>query len=166
MTYLSVTKQAIHVSILALWVAALVCSTTPGVVASELPPAGGVRIEMPWARASIGTGRPVAAFITIINDGGQEDRLIKIETPTAGKVEIHETTTVDGVSKMNRVEDLRIAPAGRIEFRPGGLHIMLTDLREPLRKGESFPLDIYFEKNGPVSLMVPIAGPGASKPPQ
>lgn len=135
-------------------------------VASETAQTGNVRIEMPWARASIGTGRPAAAFVTIVNDGPEADRLIKIETPTAEKVEIHQTTTVNGVSRMNRVEDLRIAPAGRIEFRPGSLHIMLTDLREPLRKGESFPLDIYFEKNGHISLTIPIAGPGASKPSQ
>ena len=165
MTVLTVTKQTFRASMSPVWAVAVLCSTAFGAVANESPPAGDVRIEMPWARASIGTGRPVAAFVTVINDGNRADRLVKIDTPVAAKAEVHETTTEDGVSRMNRIERLTIDPKNRVEFQPGGLHIMLFDLHMPIKDGETFPLDMYFERAGRVSVTVLVAGPGASGPP-
>ncbi|MEG3617658.1 copper chaperone PCu(A)C [Magnetovibrio sp. PR-2] len=57
-------------------------------------------------------------------------------------------------------------PDGRVELKPGGLHVMMMGLREPLKSGATLVLNLTFEKNDSGSLDVPIAGPGATRPPQ
>lgn len=127
---------------------------------------GDLVIELPWARASIGTGRPVAGYFTITNKGKEDDRMIGLETAVAEKAEVHATVNDGGVMKMLHVEDLTIRSGETLTLEPGGLHIMLMGLREPLRKGGSFPLTVTFEKGGRATVQVSVAGPGAMEPPK
>lgn len=123
-----------------------------------------ITIKKTWARASIGTSRPAAAYMTIENMGDTPDVLMKIETPFAGVSEVHKTVMEDDISKMGPVGPLTIQAGSSIVLAPGGLHIMLMMLKKPLRKGESFPLILNFENAGLVELNVPIYGVGASEP--
>lgn len=127
---------------------------------------GDIRIETFWARASIGVTRPGAAYLTVVNEGAAADRLVEVKTPVAAKAEIHETAMVDGVMKMNPAGSIIIPSGGRVELKPGGLHVMLMGLQAPLIKDETFPLTLRFEKNGSGVFDIPIAGPGAMRPPQ
>lgn len=127
---------------------------------------GDLVIESPWARASIGTNRPAAAYFTITNEGQDDDHLIGLETPVAERAEVHATVNDGGVMKMLPVEDLDIKPAEKLTLEPGGLHVMLMGLRRPLKRGNSFPLTVRFEKAGSATVQVPVAGPGATEPPK
>jgi len=58
-------------------------------------------------------------------------------------------------------------PAGKpVTLQPGGRHIMLEALKAPLRQGQSFPLELQFEKAGQRQVAVAVAPPGAMRPPQ
>lgn len=127
---------------------------------------GSLVIAQPWARASIGMSRPAAAYFTITNEGQDDDRVIGLETRLAETAKVHATVNDGGVMKMLAVEDLAIEPGETLSLRPGGLHVMLIGLREPLNKGSFFPLTITFEKAGSTTLQVPVAGPGAKGPPK
>jgi len=127
---------------------------------------GDMRIETAWARSSIGATSPGAAYLTIVNEGVKADRLVAVETPVAAKAEIHETVNEGGVMKMQPASRIEIPSGGRVELKPGGLHVMMMGLREPLKRGTTLVLNLTFEKNGSGSLDVPIAGPGATRPPQ
>lgn len=127
---------------------------------------GSLLIAKPWARASIGTGRPAAAYFTITNEGQDDDRVIGLETPLAETAKVHATVNDGGVMKMLAVEDLTIEPGETLALKPGGLHVMLIGLREPLNEGGFFPLTVAFEKAGSTTLQVPVAGPGAKGPPK
>ena len=127
---------------------------------------GELRIMHPWARASAGHGNTGAAFMTIANTGGDDDKLVSASTSVANKTEVHETKMEDGVMKMRMLMGgLAIPAGGKVELKPMGLHVMMMGVTEKLVEGETLVLTLTFEKAGSVELAVPIAGPGAMMAP-
>lgn len=121
-------------------------------------------IEKPWARASILQSRPGAAYLTIRNTGAKSDRLLKVTSPAAGMVMIHESKVSDGVAQMQGRDEVIIAPGAEVIFRPGGLHLMLMNLREKLRKGEKLTFTLEFKHAGLTDIIMPVLGLGATGP--
>jgi copper(I)-binding protein len=146
--------------------AALAATFALTVHAGEVTRAGNLEIDSPWARASVGTARPSAAYVTIRNTGDRPERLTEVTTPVAGHAETHAMAHEGGVMKMRPAGPLEIPPGGELRLAPGGLHIMLMELKQPLTEGESLPLTLIFETAGEVTLKVPITGIGADAPPQ
>jgi copper(I)-binding protein len=134
--------------------------------AGEITRAGTLEIDTPWARASAGTSRPTAAYLTIRNSGDRPERLIGVAAPAAGHTEVHGMAHEDGVMKMRPAGPLEIPAGGEVELAPGGLHIMLMHLNAPLEEGGTLPLTLIFESAGEVTVEAPIAGIGADAPPQ
>jgi len=125
---------------------------------------GAIEIETPWARASIGTTRPVAAYFTIRNTGTYPDRLITVANPSAGMASIHRTTKEGGVMRMSPAGPIEISPGQTITLKPGDLHVMMMKLKSPLKKGEKTELALTFERAGKIKVLTPIFGPGARGP--
>ena len=125
---------------------------------------GDLVVEAPWARASIGTSRPSAAYITIRNEGSSADVLTGIETEISSMPEVHEIKTNDNVSTMSPAGLVEIPAKDAVKLAPGGLHIMLIGLQRALVEGERFPMTLIFEKAGRVNVSVPIYSLGASGP--
>jgi copper(I)-binding protein len=121
-----------------------------------------VRVDAPWARATILASRPCAAYLTLTSAGG--DRLVAVETPVADQVMLHATDSTEGVSRMSHLETLELPPGQAVTLAPGGMHLMLMGLREKLVEGESLPLKLRFEAAGEMSVEVPILGVAASGP--
>ncbi len=122
------------------------------------------RIEQPWARASIGTSRPSAAYFTAENRGSEPVRIVGVETPVAGHAEIHRTERNGDVLSMQPAGDIEILPGERVTLAPGGFHVMLNKLKEPIIKGSTFPLMLSFSNGEQVEVVVPVFGPGARGP--
>ena len=122
--------------------------------------AGGPVLETPWARATAGRAETGAAYATLIG-GGQPDRLIAASSPVAETVELHTHLEEDGVMRMRPVEAIAVPAGGKVELKPGGLHIMLIGLKGPLKEGRHFPLTLIFERAGRIETEVPILAPGA-----
>ncbi|MGI9331869.1 MAG: copper chaperone PCu(A)C [Gammaproteobacteria bacterium] len=117
---------------------------------------GDVEIENPWARASVPSAPNGAAYVTLTSRGSEPDRLQSLTTPIAKRVEIHGHRMQDGLMKMERYADLEVAPGASIVFEPGGLHLMLLGLAQPLAQGDTFALTFQFERAGSVTLDVPV----------
>lgn len=132
--------------------------------AQQAAAAGDLVIERPWARASIGTSRPGAAYFSVRNAGADDDRLTAVETPAAHMAEMHMTEVKDGVSSMAPVETLEIPAGGEATLAPGGIHVMLMMLNAPLKEGERFPMTLVFERAGRIEVDVPVYGLGSSGP--
>jgi copper(I)-binding protein len=134
------------------------------IAASVLPAtAGGTTVEKAWARATP-AGVTIGALYGEIR-GETADRLISVSTPAAGKVEVHSSFEENGIMKMRRVEALDI-PAGEVrKLAPGGLHIMLFDIKAPLVAGATLPVTFTFEQAGAVTVEATVAPLGASAPP-
>lgn len=124
-----------------------------------------VAVEKQWARASIGTARPAAAYLTIRNAGDQPVSLTGLRSKVAGKAEVHASTTgANGVSTMAPAGDIEIAPGEAVTLEPGGLHIMLMNLTAPLTEGGVVPLVLEFEDGTEVTVEIPVLGIGARGP--
>jgi copper(I)-binding protein len=100
-----------------------------------------------------GTG---VVYMIVMNHGTADDDLTGLSTPVADKAEIHRSMDMNGMSHMEAVADLPIKANGAISFAPGGLHVMLTGLKQPLKLGDSFPLTLTFAKAGPVTVNVSV----------
>ncbi|RJG03552.1 copper chaperone PCu(A)C [Noviherbaspirillum sedimenti] len=120
--------------------------------------AGKLFIEQPTARPTR-PGQPgAAAYINIENRGSTADRLVGASSPVAGTTEIHVMTMNGNVMKMREVGEIAIDSGATVVMRPGeGYHIMLLNLKKPLKAGERFPLTLRFEKAGKVKVSVEIS---------
>ena len=97
-----------------------------------------------------GTG---AAFMLIRNEGSESDRLIGGRTEVAEVVEIHETVLEDDIMKMQMLaEGLEVPARGEVQLEPGGYHVMLIGMKQDLNVGESYTLELQFEKSGTISV--------------
>ena len=123
--------------------------------------AGDVRIDHPYATPTPpGVRTGAVYFRSLANTGKQTDRLLSAETPVAGKVEFHEMKMVGDVMKMRALPTIDLAPGQSIALRHGGeLHVMLLDLRQPLKEGDRFPVTLTFERGGKEEVMVWVQKP-------
>ncbi len=132
------------------------CGPAPGAQAPA------ITITDAWARPAMmsgdghGMGMNSAVYFVVRNSGGQADRLIGASTAVAGRAELHETREEGGVMRMVPVPAVEIPAGGEVAFRPGGLHIMLMDLKRDLKVGDSFELTLRFERAGELKLSVPV----------
>jgi copper(I)-binding protein len=117
---------------------------------------GGPKVDRAWARAT-----PGAAYFRIRSP--IDDRLIGLASPVAGKAELHSHSEENGIMRMRTVEGgVAVLAAQVLELKPGGpLHVMLTDLKQPLRVGDNFPLTLIFAKAGPCDVIVKVERLGA-----
>jgi len=122
-----------------------------------------LRIDHPFARATPPGAKAGSVFFTLENAGKNEDRLIRASTPVAAAVAVHQMVLEDGVMRMRAVPSVDQIPGGRVEFNPNGYHLMLLDLKQPLKIGERFPLTLTFEHGGVILISVLVEAMGASQ---
>ena len=127
--------------------------------------AGDLVISQAWTRATPGGAKTGGGFLTIENKGSAPDKLIGASADGAGKIEVHEMAMNDGVMKMRPVEGgLTIDPGKTVKLAPGGYHLMMMDLKAPLKQGDKLPLTLQFEKAGKVAVTLDVQGVGAPAP--
>jgi copper(I)-binding protein len=97
--------------------------------------------------------------MNIRNVGQQADRLLEARTTAAEVVETHISEERDGVMVMSKLDGIDIPARSITELKPGGLHIMLINLKQDLVEGDTIPLTLIFEKTGTVELSVPVRNP-------
>jgi copper(I)-binding protein len=120
-----------------------------------------IHVDHAFARAAPRTG---GAYLTITNTGTAPDRLLSAAATVAAEASLHESKMQNGVMTMRPLGPLTIAPGKTVALKPGGDHIMLMGLKEPLKPGGSFTLTLTFEKSGAVEVTVPVEKAGAMGP--
>jgi copper(I)-binding protein len=136
------------------------------VAACGAPAGSSIEIEDVWARPAMamkettesseggaGMGQPMpgtgAVFMLLRNRGLEADRLVGGQTDVANVVEIHETVMEGEVMKMQMLANgLEVPAKGEVLLKPGGYHIMLIGMQRDLAVGDTFPLELQFEKSG------------------
>ncbi len=138
--------------------AALLAAAPPAAAQGPDAAAGGaLRIEGAWARATPPAARTGAAYLTVINAGGEPDRLVAASSPAAAQAELHTHISEGNVARMQQLQAIDIPAGGRLSFAPGGLHVMLVNLQGPLRDGTRFPLTLRFARAGEITIEVPVS---------
>jgi len=125
---------------------------------------GDLLIASPWARATPGAAPTGAVYLRIENHGADGDKLVAAATPIADRVMLHTHVVENGVAQMRPVDGIDVAAGATAELKPGGFHIMLMDLHQPLRKSDVFPLTLTFEHAGKVEVQVYVGSVGATGP--
>jgi copper(I)-binding protein len=113
-----------------------------------------LRIDHPFARATPPGAKAGGVFVTVENTGTRPDRLLSVSTPMAGVAELHEMSIDAGVMRMRGVAALEVRPGEKLQLKPGGYHVMLSELRQPLKVGDRFPLTLTFQNAGTVEVSV------------
>lgn len=148
-------------SMIAIGVAVLL---TGGAALAQEFKSGGITIVTPWARATPGGAKVGGAYLQLKAGTGTNDRLVAAKSPVAGAVEIHDHIDEGGIMKMRRVDGIAVPDGQTVTLKPGGYHLMLMDLKQPLKQGGKLPLTLVFEKAGEVAVEATIAPIGAMGP--
>ena len=134
-------------------------------VRAEDVKAGDLVITQAWSRATPSGAKVAGGYLTVENKGTTADRLVSGSGDIAGRVEIHEMAMDGGVMTMRPLDKgLVIDPGKTVKFAPGGNHLMLMDLKTPLKQGDKVPLTLQFEKAGTVNVSLDVQGVGAKAP--
>ena len=115
---------------------------------------GAISIERPWSRELPPVAPNGAAYLRVENGGERAVRVVSAHSPVAGRVEIHAHEMDAGVMKMRHLHSVEVPAQGSVSFEPGGLHLMLIGLREPLVAGKDFPLTLVFQEAGEIVVSV------------
>lgn len=127
--------------------AALTLIAAPVLAASST-----VQVSQAWSRPAAQGGNG-AGYAVISNKGPAADTLIAIITPVAARAEIHESMIMGGQAMMHaRPGGFKIPAGSTVALKPGGWHIMLTGLKQPLRAGDHYPATLTFKKAGKVTV--------------
>ena len=108
-----------------------------------------ITVQDAWARATP-PGAKIAAGYLVIRNAGAADRLVSASSPAAERVETHTTMRDGDISRMREVKGYEVPARGTLELKPAGSHLMLVNLKAPLREGTTVPLTLKFEKAGEV----------------
>jgi len=102
-----------------------------------------VQVQEPWVRATVKGQQATGAFMKLTASSPM--RLIQAQSPVAGVVEIHEMKMDKDVMRMSAIAGLDLLPGRAVDLKPGGYHVMLMQLKQEIKEGDSVPITLIFE---------------------
>lgn len=104
-----------------------------------------------WISEAPPVAKNNAAFFTVKNSA-QKDVLLGVETPVSASAEMHEMSMAGGMMRMLRLPMIKLAPNADLKLSPGGRHVMLINMKQPLKLGDKVPLTLKFRKAGNITV--------------
>jgi hypothetical protein len=131
-----------------------------------------VAVADPWVRGTVTGQKASGAFMTLT--AAADSRLVEVRSPVAGVIEIHEMAMDGAVMRMRAIDGIDLPTGKGVALAPGGFHVMLMDLKQPLKAGDTVPLTLVIEgrdkSRRTVEVRAPVraltTGPGAAAPPR
>jgi periplasmic copper chaperone A len=118
-----------------------------------------------WVRTPAPGQRVAGAYMELRSDAAAV--LVRASSPVAARVELHSMSLDGGVMKMRQVENIALAAGKTVKLAPGALHLMLVDLKRPLKEGEQVPLTLAISRVGAITeVRVEATVRGASSVPE
>jgi periplasmic copper chaperone A len=132
-----------------------------GAASAQTDKVGDIVVAHPWAPPMTGPKLTnSAAYMRLTDQGTKPDELISASTPVAQKVELHVFNVENGIYGMHPVHAIEVSPgAASTVLQPGGAHVMLDGLKQPLKAGETFPLSLTFKNAGQLRVAVRVESP-------
>ena len=121
-----------------------------------------VTVTNAWVRPPPPGARTGAAFMTLTNGGAKAARLVAADNPASNLTELHTHLHEDGIMKMRQVKEIVVPAHGTAKLEPGGYHIMLIDLKNALKAGDTVPLTLHFDDGGQQVIVVPVRAADAA----
>jgi copper(I)-binding protein len=149
--------RALAPDIAALWIPrfallllAIVAAFSPSLATAQTQ-AGTLVVKDAWLRKPPGVDT-AAVYFTVKNTGAKPVTIISVTSAIATHVMVHETATVDGMSRMRMKDKIVIAPGQSIAFAPEGLHVMLTGFKYDVAVGDTVTLSLKLDGGGQVNV--------------
>ena len=118
-----------------------------------------LQVQDAWARPA-NAGSNGAAYFIIHNPSKTEDVLLSASSDVAEAAELHMSSmNADGIMMMEPQESVPVSAGENVEFKPGGLHVMLVNLYQDLGVGDTFELNLEFQNAGSLTLQVEVKEP-------
>ena len=146
------------------------CAVYAGAVAAFAQNAAPVEASGAWVRAAVPGQSGTGAFMSLT--AGRKLRLVGAATPLAGVAEVHEMKMEGDTMRMGAITGLDLPADQRVDLKPGGFHVMLMDLKQPLKAGTKLPLTLRFQDESgatstrqvelPISMTPPAGATGAA----
>ena len=142
------------------WLFSIALMALAGSIQAQEAKVGSIKIENAYVRATA-PGQPAAGAFMKIENSGSADQLVSASSPAAGEVQLHQMSMEGNVMKMGQVKDIAVPANGSVDLKPGGYHIMLMNIKAPLRAGETVPVKLKFAKAGEVEVKLPVNAVGS-----
>ena len=142
------------------WLFSIAIMALAGSIQAQEAKVGSIKIENAYVRATA-PGQPAAGAFMKIENSGTADQLVSASSPAAGEVQLHQMSMEGNVMKMGQVKDIAVPANGSVDLKPGGYHIMLMNIKAPLRAGETVPVKLKFAKAGEVEVKLPVNAVGS-----
>jgi copper(I)-binding protein len=124
---------------------------------AALPALAQVTVAEPWVRATVAAQKATGAFMTLTS--AQPAKLVGVSSPAAGAVEVHEMKMENDMMKMRQMQALELPAGQTVKLAPGGYHLMLLDLKQPLKDGDKVPLTLEIEDAKKVRSKITVEAP-------
>ena len=111
-----------------------------GAVLAAAAQAQPASVKDAWVRAPAPGQKVVGVYMEIVSRTNAA--LVAVASPLAARAEFHSMALEDGVMKMRPLERIELSAGTAVKLAPGGLHVMLIDLKQPLQRGEKVPLTL------------------------
>lgn len=149
-----------HRTLLLALAAATLAACSPGEKTSSAD-ATAVQVSGALCRPTPVGRKTTGCYLTLT--AGADDRLLTVASPVAGRAQIHESRMESNMMMMHEMEGGLPLPAGQaVELKPGGDHIMLLGVAEPLKTGDTVPLTLTFASAAPVEVTAAVGQPATS----
>ena len=142
---------------LSLFAAGLIASA--GVFAGA---ADQVTVQDPYVRLAPPNAPATGAFMVIRNTGDKDVKVVKADNPVSKVTELHTHLNEGGVMKMRPVAAIDVKAKGEAVLKPGGLHVMLIDLKAPMKEGDTVPLTLTFDDGSTKKVDAKVVKPTAA----
>ncbi|EDO25394.1 predicted protein, partial [Nematostella vectensis] len=126
------------------------------IAAREIDAAAAINVSDAYVRETPPTKNVTAAFMQLRNDSSLLRKLVRVESELTERVELHKTSHRNGMMSMQQVDEIAIYAHNQEQLKPGGYHIMLFDLQEPLIQGNKITLRLVFDDNSTTEIDVPV----------
>lgn len=127
--------------------------------------ADSITVVDPYVRQAPPGAMATGAFMVIRNGSAKDVKLVKADNPATRLTELHTHINDAGVMKMRPVKDIPIKAKGEAVLKPGGLHVMLIDMKSQLKDGDTIPLTLTFDDGSSKKVDVPVKKPMAGDMP-
>lgn len=117
---------------------------------------GEIQILDPWVQAAPPNVKVLAAYLEIKNNGGKPRILVDVSSPSFDQVGIHRSVMHGDMVHMEHLKELAIPPHDSVTLKPGGLHLMMMDAKNPLHAGDSVPMTLTFKNGDKVAVQATV----------
>ena len=121
-----------------------------------------VTVNEPYVRLAPPNAPATAAFMVIKNAGDKDVKVVKADNPASKVTELHTHLNENGVMKMRPVAAIDVKSKGEAVLKPGGLHVMLIDMKAPMKEGDVVPITLTFDDGSSKKVDAKVVKPMAA----